>query len=319
MTYTPGFLIIGQYFEKRRGLAMGIANFGTGIGTLFFPPLMILLFDEYGYSGALLILAGLCLQCCVSGALFRPLIETQPKEPPKAIEMKRLSFEEELADKIHKRKRLNGTAEDYEVEIQEKHAVKGQKWRCFRCFKNDKPKQEGPKKPPLFDVELMKDKRFVGTCVVLFSAAQALALSSGFLPAMAVERHITPTNAAFLLSISGISSSIGGLLLGAFMDCSKVRPYRVNLFSLFSFMVGLNTVLNPLARNYLEFVMLCVFRAGFAGVMVAQRATIVADLVGPRKVPNAFGWLLFFYSIGSLFGRSIGGKYLHNDENTYLT
>ncbi|CAG2107617.1 unnamed protein product, partial [Medioppia subpectinata] len=64
------------YFEKRRAFATGIAVCGSGIGSAVLAPLIEWLVGLFGWKGAMLIVAGLTLNCCVFGALFRPLVET---------------------------------------------------------------------------------------------------------------------------------------------------------------------------------------------------------------------------------------------------
>lgn len=44
LVYLPSILIVNQYFEKRRALAMGIAVCGSGIGTTVFS--QVCQFDE---------------------------------------------------------------------------------------------------------------------------------------------------------------------------------------------------------------------------------------------------------------------------------
>lgn len=65
---------------------------GDGIGGLILAPLMIALFDHYGYPGAMMILAGVALQCTVAGALYRPLCNNKPN---KCIQL------EQLTSQIH--------------------------------------------------------------------------------------------------------------------------------------------------------------------------------------------------------------------------
>ena len=73
LTYTPSLIIVGYYFNKRRGLAVGLATSGVGFGTFLLPPLIEIFFDFYGFTGGLLIMSSISLHFCVSGALFRPL------------------------------------------------------------------------------------------------------------------------------------------------------------------------------------------------------------------------------------------------------
>ncbi|XP_045200121.2 uncharacterized protein LOC123554208 [Mercenaria mercenaria] len=79
MIHPPMLAIIGVYFHKHRGLANSVFNGGGSVGGLIFAPLIIKLFDEYQFTGAMLIFAGLLMNICVSALLMRP-IESYSKE-----------------------------------------------------------------------------------------------------------------------------------------------------------------------------------------------------------------------------------------------
>lgn len=64
---------VAYYFRKRRALATGLSECGTGIGTFAFPPLCEALVDTYGWRGAFVLMGGIALHVTVCGALFRPL------------------------------------------------------------------------------------------------------------------------------------------------------------------------------------------------------------------------------------------------------
>ena len=65
-------IVVNQYFEKKRGIANGIALSGSGFGSMAIPPLMLYALDTYGLEGTLLIMGGIALNICVCGMLFRP-------------------------------------------------------------------------------------------------------------------------------------------------------------------------------------------------------------------------------------------------------
>lgn len=73
LAYLPAIVSVSYYFEKRRAFATGIAVCGSGVGTFVFAPLTAVLIEHYGWKGAMLICAGILLNCVVMGALFRPL------------------------------------------------------------------------------------------------------------------------------------------------------------------------------------------------------------------------------------------------------
>lgn len=66
-------MIVAEYFTKRRGLAVGIATSGTGLGSFLFPTMIEFFFTFYGFCGAFIILGAVVLHLTVCGSLFRPL------------------------------------------------------------------------------------------------------------------------------------------------------------------------------------------------------------------------------------------------------
>lgn len=72
MIYLPSIVCVSQYFEKRRAFATGIGVSGAGIGTFVFSPLTSLLINTYTWQGAILIQAGLVLNCLACASVYRP-------------------------------------------------------------------------------------------------------------------------------------------------------------------------------------------------------------------------------------------------------
>lgn len=73
LIHPPVTATIGEYFSKRRGFANGLAFSGASTGGLVFAPIMSALFESYGYSGTLLIAAGMAFNICITGVLLRPM------------------------------------------------------------------------------------------------------------------------------------------------------------------------------------------------------------------------------------------------------
>ncbi|WAR19507.1 MOT12-like protein, partial [Mya arenaria] len=71
--YAPSLIMVGYYFNKRRGVAVGLATSGIGVGCFVFPPVVEIMFNHYGFQGTFLILAGVMSNFFVCGALFRSL------------------------------------------------------------------------------------------------------------------------------------------------------------------------------------------------------------------------------------------------------
>ncbi|XP_060802973.1 monocarboxylate transporter 14-like [Amyelois transitella] len=71
LLYVTAVVSIAYWFEKRRNLAVGLGSCGVGFGTFVYSPLTTYLLEEYGWRGALLLLAGTVLNVCICGAVMR--------------------------------------------------------------------------------------------------------------------------------------------------------------------------------------------------------------------------------------------------------
>ncbi|KAK7087643.1 hypothetical protein V1264_021665 [Littorina saxatilis] len=72
MLISPGQVLVGQYFDKRRSLALSISELGVSIGNFVIPPLISFLLQQYALSGTLLLYGGICLNSLPAAILHRP-------------------------------------------------------------------------------------------------------------------------------------------------------------------------------------------------------------------------------------------------------
>ncbi|XP_066944852.1 monocarboxylate transporter 12-like [Macrobrachium rosenbergii] len=72
MAETPGFILVTDYFQEKRSLANGIRAAGNPMGGILFSPMIVLLHQEFGLRGTLILLAGVMLHLFVFGMLMRP-------------------------------------------------------------------------------------------------------------------------------------------------------------------------------------------------------------------------------------------------------
>ena len=78
------FLLYNAVYYFRRSFATGLSVCGSGVGTFLIAPLTETLVREYGgWRGATVVLAGLVLNMCVCGALYRDLEWTIKKRTKK--------------------------------------------------------------------------------------------------------------------------------------------------------------------------------------------------------------------------------------------
>ena len=117
---------------------------------------------------------------------------------------------------------------------------------------------------------------------------------------------IQPDDAAFLMSIIGITRTIGQLFLGYLGDSKSMTT--TGIYALCITVSGVITLLVPVFRSYPT---LCVFSAVFGffiSVTYSLQMMVVVDIVGITKATNGFGLVQMSQGIATLLGTPIAGK-----------
>ncbi|KAM6913685.1 monocarboxylate transporter 4-like [Lycodopsis pacificus] len=107
LNFQPSLIMLNRYFSEKRPLANGLSAAGSPVALCCLSPLGQVLQDQYGWRGGFLILGGILLNCCVCGALMRPLVA------PKALKSKDL--EQDNEEGTEKKKKPNAKLLDFSV------------------------------------------------------------------------------------------------------------------------------------------------------------------------------------------------------------
>lgn len=70
--HSPSIIILGRYFDKRRGFANGIAIAAGSLGGFATPVIFTKLMEEYSIRGALLLQSAILLNIVLAASFFRP-------------------------------------------------------------------------------------------------------------------------------------------------------------------------------------------------------------------------------------------------------
>ncbi|KAI5619217.1 monocarboxylate transporter 6-like, partial [Silurus asotus] len=73
LCFQPSVTMVGYYFVRRRAFASALSSTGTALGLSTLPLLANFLLEQFGWRGSFLVLGGVVLNCCVCGAVMRPL------------------------------------------------------------------------------------------------------------------------------------------------------------------------------------------------------------------------------------------------------
>ncbi|KAM5126486.1 monocarboxylate transporter 6 [Mantella aurantiaca] len=82
LSFQAAVTVLGYYFIKRRTLANSLASTGASIGMALWPLASQYLLEIVGWRGSFMIFGGVLLNCCVCGAMMRPV-----RSPPAGKDM----------------------------------------------------------------------------------------------------------------------------------------------------------------------------------------------------------------------------------------
>uniref|UniRef100_A0ACB8EH26 Uncharacterized protein n=1 Tax=Sphaerodactylus townsendi TaxID=933632 RepID=A0ACB8EH26_9SAUR len=277
----PSVIIIGKYFLKRRPIANGLAMAGSPVMLCTLAPMNQLLFEHFGWRGSFLILGAILLNCCVAGALFRPIgAATGPAKSPK----------ERLAIETLEKQPEVGTAElpglsDEESEDRD----------CCENFNK------------YLDLSLFKHRGFliylVGNVLMFLGFFAPIVFLAPYAKHLGIDEY----SAAFLLSILAIVDMFTRPTAGLIANSKWVRPKIQYFFSFSIIFNGVCHLLCPLATTYTGLVVYSVFFGLAFGMVCAMLFETLMDLVGASRFTSAVGLVTIVECCTILLGPPIGG------------
>ncbi|CAJ0574709.1 unnamed protein product, partial [Mesorhabditis spiculigera] len=129
---------------------------------------------------------------------------------------------------------------------------------------------------------------------------------------------LTPEASAVAITYFGVFNTIGRLLFGLIGDLGGANAAR-NRMLIYIGSLAFCGVLTSLSYLFSSYALLCAY-AGLFGLSISSyvclTSVILVDLLGIEKLTNAFGLLLLFQGIGTVFGPPLSG-YLADSFNSY--
>ncbi|XP_018553925.1 LOW QUALITY PROTEIN: monocarboxylate transporter 4-like [Lates calcarifer] len=109
LNFQPSLIMLNRYFSEKRPLANGLSAAGSPVALCCLSPLGQVLQYQYGWRGGFLILGGVLLNCCVCGALMKPLVA------PKTVQAEDMEQEEVKRTQAADMKKPKGKLLDFSV------------------------------------------------------------------------------------------------------------------------------------------------------------------------------------------------------------
>ncbi|XP_016076328.1 PREDICTED: monocarboxylate transporter 9 [Miniopterus natalensis] len=334
LLYTATVTITCQYFDSRRGLALGLISTGSSVGLFIYAALQRLLIEYYGLDGCLLIVGALALNILACGSLMRPLQASDGPLPEKAALENvphRYSIynekEKSLEENINILEKSYGSEETYKsasasgdwkreslprkAPAPAAHAKEAETYKKKVAEQTYFCKQLAKRKWQLYrnycgeTAALFRNKVFSALFIAIF-----LFDVGGFPPSLLMEdvaRSSSVKEEEFvmpLISIIGIMTAVGKLLLGILADFKWINTLYLYIATLI--LMGLALCAIPFAKSYIMLAIL----SGILGFLTGNWSIfpyVTTKTVGIEKLAHAYGILMFFAGLGNSIGPPIVG------------
>lgn len=275
-SFQPAVTILGHYFVRRRPFANALSSTGTALGLCVLPVLGNYLHIEYGWRGSFLILGAMLLNCCVCGAVMRPLQPPRPRGPPLMNHRPSLSQE----DKGKKTKGLLRTVSNYVLSAVKKHMA--------------------------FD-QFCNNSRFCVYSIGITWMMLGFVVPLIYLVPYATAHDMEPGRAAMLLSILGIVNIVIRPPIGIIFGMPWFRGRHIYVFSAALLVNGLSNSICCIGASFPVLVAYVVIYGLSMSLVGSLMFTVLMDIVEMSRFPSALGLLAIMESITLLIGPPLAG------------
>lgn len=285
-SFQPAVTILGHYFVRRRVFANAMSSTGTALGLCTLPFLGNYLHEELGWRGSFLVLGAVLLNCCVCGAVMRPL------QPPGRRGQPLMNHGPPPPEEEPSRKEtgLLRTIWNYVVASLSKHMA-------FDQFCNN----------PRYCVLV------IGITWMMLGFVVPLI----YLVPYATANNMEQGRAAMLLSILGIVNIIVRPPFGIIFNMPWFKGRHVYVFASALLMNGLSNSIPCIAPSFkvlLAYVVLYGLSMSVVGSLIF---TVLMDIVEMSRFPSALGLLSIMESITLLIGPPLAGVLIDTTGHYY--
>jgi len=165
-------------------------------------------------------------------------------------------------------------------------------------------------------LKLLSDIPFLLMLIGNIPFAMAIYISYTYLPSMAVQSGLSSSDASFLISVVGISNTVGRLVSGWLADLKWTSPLGITILT--TFIACIICACLPSGQHYWPlFGLTAVF-----GFIISAAPTVstplIVDLLGIQHLNMAFGFLTFARGIAALVGPSSAGFILDTFSSDFF-
>ncbi|XP_023245300.1 uncharacterized protein LOC106637588 isoform X2 [Copidosoma floridanum] len=158
----------------------------------------------------------------------------------------------------------------------------------------------------MMDTSLLKDPVFLLICISNVFGMAGLYIPFFYLVDAAVQKGVERSSASWLVSVIGITNTIGRVLCGYIADFESVDSLLLNNVCLI--VATISVAATPLCSTTLHYMVMSTFFGFAISGYISLTSIILVDLLGLDKLTNAFGLLIMFRGVAAIGGPPVAGN-----------
>lgn len=166
----------------------------------------------------------------------------------------------------------------------------------------------------MLDINLLKDPVFLLIGISNVFGMAGLYVPFVYLVDAAKLNNVSTNAASFLISIIGITNTVGRIFCGYIADFPCVNSLLLNNICLI--ISTLSIAAMPFCFEYWSYVVVSIFFGIAVSGYISLTSIILVDLMGLEKLTNAFGLLILFRGFAAIIGTPLAGA-VYDATNSY--
>lgn len=275
-SFQPAVTILGHYFVRRRVFANAMSSTGTALGLCTLPFLGNYLHTELGWRGSFLVLGAVLLNCCVCGAVMRPL--QAPKRRGQPL--------------------MNHGPPPPEVDSVKKG--KGRVRTIWSCLAASLSKHMA------FD-QLRNNSRYRVFAIGITWMMLGFVVPLVYLVPYATAHDMEQGRAAMLLSILGIVNIVVRPPFGIMFNMPWFKGRHIYVFASALLVNGLSNSICCIGPSFSVLLSYVTIYGLSMSVVGSLMFTVLMDTVEMSRFPSALGLIAIMESVTLLIGPPLAG------------
>ena len=158
------------------------------------------------------------------------------------------------------------------------------------------------------DFSIFKSPLFILFCLHSMFLYLSYDIPYVYIPDHAETVNVDEHYASLLISIIGISSTVGQILMGYIGDQSCIN--RLLFYIAMTCLAGFATITVPLLRSFGMLAAYCAAYGFFMSANFSLTTIIVVELLGMDQLTNAYGFVTMAEGLANVFGPPLAGEIL---------